>query len=448
MRGGNRQVALVVLVALGLAVFAAVIGSTAFSRLAPGHRPLALSAWRTLFWLGLTLVLASPLWIAGLQLYPVTAETWSGLPGRLDLLNGLGALGGNLASARPLSLNPSATAASLWAGVPVAAALLVGVLASARQTRVLFGVMIGVAAVQGVLTLIQFVQGPDSLLYFDTAFPSPMIGSFNNRNHLANLFVMAIPLWFAVWAHWHRDGDEGVAKVPMFAIPLWYLLGFTLLILLLATQSRGGMLAAGVALALSVLVYAMRMHTRLLWRHWLALGVLAVVFGMAAVLSVGEDKVTERFARDVITADAEVRRLLAASTFDAAWKLWPWGSGAGTYESVFPRFQSALSPGYASFAHNDYAQILMEFGAAGVLVVALLAVLAVVQLGNLVAAGVRHGGLGANQLQQCFAGVALLAFLVHCWVEFNMHIPALAIIAATLAGVFLRPASNDGERGR
>lgn len=436
-----------VLLALGLAIFAAVFGSLAFTSL-PSRRPRNVpSARRGLFWLGLAVVLASPLWIAGLQLYPVSAEAWVALPGRTDLLNGLGALGGNMTSARPLSLNPSATAASLWAGVPVAAALLVGALASARQTRVLFGVMIGVAAVQGAITVIQYVQGPGSLLYFDTAFPSPMIGSFNNRNHLANLFVMAIPLWFAVWAHWHRDGDDGV-RVPMFVIPLWYLLGFGLLILLLATQSRGGLLAGAVALALSVLVYALRVRTRLLWRHWLALGALAAVFGMAAVLSVGEDKVAERFAREVITADAEVRRLLAASTFDAAWKLWPWGSGAGTYESVFPRFQSALSPGYASYAHNDYAQLLMEFGAAGVLVGGLLAVLAVVQLGHLVAAGLRQGGLGATQLQQSFAGVALLAFLIHCWAEFNMHIPALAIVAAMLAGVFLRPAPTDGERGR
>lgn len=438
---------MVVLLALSLAIFAAVMASVVLSHLPPKRQPVALSTRRSLFWLSLAVVLASPLWLAGLQLYPVSAEAWSALPGRLDLLNGLGVLGGNVASARPLSLNPSATAASLWAGVPVAAALLVGVLANARQTRVLFGVMIGVAAVQGAITVIQYVQGPGSLLYFDTAFPSPMIGSFNNRNHLANLFVMAIPLWFAVWAHWHRDGDEG-AKVPMFVLPLWYLLGFGILILLLSTQSRGGLLAGGVALVLSVLVYALRVHTRLLWRHWLALGALAAVFGMAAALSVGEDKVTERFAREVITADAEVRGLLAASTFDAAWKLWPWGSGAGTYESVFPRFQSALSPGYASYAHNDYAQLLMEFGAAGVLVGGLLAVLAVVQLGHLVAAGFRHGGLGSTQLQQCFAGVALLAFLIHCWVEFNMHIPALAIVAAMLAGVFLQPTPRDGERGR
>ena len=35
-----------------------------------------------------------------------------------------------------------------------------------------------------------------------------------------------------------------------------------------------------------------------------------------------------------------------------------------------------------------------------------------------------------------------LALLLHSWVEFNMHIPALALTAAFLMGVFLRPLTS------
>ena len=36
-------------------------------------------------------------------------------------------------------------------------------------------------------------------------------------------------------------------------------------------------------------------------------------------------------------------------------------------------------------------------------------------------------------------GLGLLGFLMHSLVEFNMHIPANAILASLLAGVYLRP---------
>jgi hypothetical protein len=39
----------------------------------------------------------------------------------------------------------------------------------------------------------------------------------------------------------------------------------------------------------------------------------------------------------------------------------------------------------------------------------------------------------------------VLVLLLHSWVEFNMHIPALAITAAFLAGVYLRPIALTGD---
>jgi hypothetical protein len=38
-----------------------------------------------------------------------------------------------------------------------------------------------------------------------------------------------------------------------------------------------------------------------------------------------------------------------------------------------------------------------------------------------------------------------LGFLAHSLVEFNMHIPANAILASLLAGVFLRPLADAGD---
>lgn len=464
LRGGNRQVALVVLLTLGLLFIAAVLGNLSFANIASlarkarslgGTEPAGGPAlvrhgaglWRRVFWSLLLLLLSSPLWVALLQLYPLSTGTWAALPGRGDYLPGLVATGVSPATALPLSLNPSGTAASLWAGVPVAAAMLAGVLASVRQAWMLFGAVLAVVAIQVVLVLVQYVQGPSSFFYFESQYAGhQMVGSFNNRNHLADLFAMAIPLWFAWLGRWRRDVGEGRGMAALIAVPLWYLLGFAVLVLLLATQSRGGVLAALVALSISVVLYAKAAESQLLWRHWLALGCLLALFALAAFLAVGEDRVTERFAQALVRADAETRNLLARSTFDAALAFWPWGSGAGSFEPVFPRFQSAFSPGYTGFAHNDYAQLLMEFGAVAVLLAAVVLVLVLAQIWRLRAAAVRQGGNHLGLRQQWFAGAGALAMLLHSWAEFNMHIPALAITAAMLLGVFLRPIDGPYTR--
>ena len=49
--------------------------------------------------------------------------------------------------------------------------------------------------------------------------------------------------------------------------------------------------------------------------------------------------------------------------------------------------------------------------------------------------------MSAEVSMRCYAGLGVLALLLHSWVEFNMHIPALALTASFLMGVFLRPLS-------
>ena len=85
--------------------------------------------------------------------------------------------------------------------------------------------------------------------------------------------------------------------------------------------------------------------------------------------------------------------------------------------------------------------MLMELGAPALLLVALLGLLVVRQLVALVRALRASGRLSSELGMRCFAGLGALALLLHSWVEFNMHIPALALTASFLMGVFLRPLS-------
>jgi O-antigen ligase len=169
------------------------------------------------------------------------------------------------------------------------------------------------------------------------------------------------------------------------------------------------------------------------------------VFIALATLASGLEGIQSRLGERFLT-DAEVRNTIASASLTAASQFWPWGSGLGSFEAVFPRFQPAISIGYIEYAHNDYAQLLMELGAAGVVLMAAFAILLIHQVLNVVRVYRAEQRLPKVVVMQCFCGVGLLAFLLHSWVEFNMHIPALAMTAAFLSGVFLRAPSSDQGR--
>jgi len=110
---------------------------------------------------------------------------------------------------------------------------------------------------------------------------------------------------------------------------------------------------------------------------------------------------------------------------------------------VFPRFQPASVVGTAGYAHHDYAQLLFEGGVFAVLLMAAFAWLAGTRAVQLVRAGLRRRRLRRQEMASALCGLGLLGFLLHSLVDFNMHIPANAIMASLLAGVYLRPLASE-----
>jgi O-antigen ligase len=132
------------------------------------------------------------------------------------------------------------------------------------------------------------------------------------------------------------------------------------------------------------------------------------------------------------------RWLYVIGTWHAALAFWPFGSGLGSYAAVFPAFQPIGVHGFIEHAHNDYVQLLMECGLLAVAFGALALALIARQTARLVRRA-RRAGLDAAGLLQASCGLGLLAVLLHSWVEFNLRIPANAMLATFLLGAFLRP---------
>ena len=439
------------LLALGLAVLAVILAQLSFRWLPLGkpesshgpdhvaHRPQPL--W---WWTLIVLVAASPVWLSLLQLIPLSAGAWSKMAGHANYLDALRTIGAAPPAVLPVSLNPDATWAAMWSALPLAAVFLAALTLSHDAIEKLLGLMVLAAILQVVFALFQLVQGAQSFFYFGSESPGGINGTFNNRNHLADLLAMLIPVWFYFLLRQQKDRNAPQASSSRMTHaafrPLWIFLGFTLMVLILTTQSRGGLFSGIVVLLLSAFVYLAYLGSRITFRHWLGMLALLAIFGIAALASVGTEGIASRLESTRLRSDADFRGELSRSTIVAARELWPWGSGVGSYESVFPRFQDMQSTSFIEYAHNDYPQLLMELGAPVLLIAAMLIALVAYQAARLFQAARRQRGSRPFATpMRWFCGIGALALLLHSRVEFNMHIPALAITATFLIGIFLRP---------
>lgn len=445
MRAGNRQVALIALEAIALAFMLslwlrAVFASGSQPRARPGISP------RTVL---IAFVLLSPAWLALVYLVPVPAGFGFGAAGRDIYQQLLGDAGITLRGWQPLSLVPDATRASLMAGIPLMAGFLAGYLARLSQLKLLLGLVVAMAFAQILLGLMQVGGGAQSALHFGMDADRP-IGTFANPNHFANYVAMALTAF--IWLGWDsllrpRRGrvENPAAKfASQHTVALWVAGGFVLVLGILMSRSRGaaltGLPAAMLALGLA-LSSSNRSHG---WRFTL-LVVGAMLIG--AVSLVGLGSVLSRFDLSVMSESAFYRDLLASTTLAGAQEFWPWGAGWGTYAAVYPRFQPLVLEGYADYAHHDYAQMLFEGGIFAVLLAAACLWLMGSRAVVLARSALRHRRLNPEDMASALCGLGLLGLLLHSLVEFNMHIPANAILGALLAGVYLRsPGLEKAQR--
>jgi hypothetical protein len=275
---------------------------------------------------------------------------------------------------------------------------------------------------------------------FARSFQGERIGGFfNNPNHLASFLSMAMFLG----AGWMLFGRSG-ATLRLF-------LGFVVLTIatgVALTLSRGALIGAVAgAMVFMLLALALIWKTRRELFKWLLLGG-GVLFLLAVgiLYKVNEEAIEKREAGSPITSDIRERIWSSAMTQHLDSPLIGAGSRvfySGSIQYRDPRMQGW--EGDALFAHNEYLQMLADYGWAGLL---LLVVMIATHAWNGAVftrwfAEVkfqRTGSLSSITLALVLSSLAALtATLVHAVVEFHWHIPAVAITGAALLGFLANP---------
>jgi O-antigen ligase len=437
IKGGNRPLPLLTLELAALLLLAY-----------PLLRPVFLQRLPKAFLLGLGLLVLWPL----LQLLPLPFSLWQMLPGRAVYAEALAAFGASGdAGMRPLSLVPRATESAWLALLPPLGVFLVAISLNETALRRIVYLFIAITVVQAILGLVQFGGGASTTFRTSLSDIGSAVGTYVNRNHLAGMLAMALPVALGLLAsrigrsrESLRYQSRGLLKRLASSISQpsrlnqSMLLGAVCIAILLGivfSRSRSGITLAMLGIFLSAVIYGLRLGGK----RSTKLAVLFTVAGLALALEVGLAPVLERFS--VAGALEDARWAIYGSSMAAVALFFPFGSGLGSFPEVYRRFQPDDIRQFVNHAHNDYIEYLFEGGLVAAVVIVLFLVLYARAWPRLL----KLSRWGTLSFMQAGAGIGLLLMALHGLTEYNWHIPANAIYFALMAGVFFHRGEAEPE---
>jgi O-antigen ligase len=350
--------------------------------------------------LPLLLAMAAVAFVA-FQMLPLPKSLWahgsrSGIAASSISLTPYESLAALLCIIPPLAVFCAITRLNAYRPSWLAGALLIGTVA---------GIMLGALQVTA--------PGPVSpwYLYPETNYGLG-VGFFANANHMATLLVIAIPFVAAIAA-----GGRS-RNIQRYSALLSILAG-ALLILLVGIALNGSL--AGYTLAVPVVAGSalIVLPSRSRLRRWaIAIAILAAI---ASVIGLASSSIGgTRIGQDATTS-VQSRALILSTTGKAIADYLPLGSGLGSFLRVYRLYEKpeSVTSEYVIHAHNDYAELTLELGVPGILLMLLFlgwwssAVLAV-----------WRGGEAGPYARA--ASVASAAILIHSLVDFPLRTGAIS----------------------
>lgn len=314
-------------------------------------------------------------------------------------------------------------------------------LVSPRHRLAVLWALFALVLVHVACGIVQFKEKQNFMLLpwiFRSDYDYRASGFYICPNHLAGLLEMTglLALSLAIWGRgktWARIVFAYVAVMALAGIAI--------------TGSRGGYLSTLAGLmtfgALSLFI------VRQVKKSWFWGGVIVAIFGCVAL--VGTTVWAMKMSTDLERRLGEINdpKNMRIEMWKAALKahqLAPWtGTGAGTYLFYGRHFRSQTVQADPQHVHNDYLELLTEYGyvGCGVMVLFLVAhaTSGFASIGSIIRSRLKPTGLAQSNELAIVVGIlsGFAALSVHSLVDFNLHIPANAILAAFLFGILANP---------
>ncbi len=320
-------------------------------------------------------------------------------------------------------------------------------LVNPRHRLALFWVLFGMVLLHVGVGVVQFKEKQNFMLLpwiLRSEYGYRASGFYICPNHLAGLLELSglLALSLAIWGR-----GKTWARIIVGYIALMALVGVAI------TGSRGGYLST-VAGVMTFGVLSLFIIRRVK-RRWFWSALLLAIFGCAGLI--GSSVWVMRKSPDLdrrlgeINDPKNMRLQMWEAALDAH-KLSPWtGVGAGTYLFYGRHFRNKEVQSDPQHVHNDYLELLTEYGIAGCAIMAIFlathAVSGFAAIGGIIRSRLRPFGLARSNELAVVVGVlsGFAAISVHSVIDFNLHIPANAMLAACLFGILANPRTPPPE---
>jgi len=270
------------------------------------------------------------------------------------------------------------------------------------------------------------------------AYGARATGFYGCPDHLAGFLEVTglIGLSVGCWGRWKHS-----LKIFTIYASLMCLVGVVL------TGSRGGLLSVAGGFLVFVCLSVFTLQKGVMVRKWLAVG-LAVAVAIAFAAGIAYF-LSHQANLGLRWTNLRVKATDRLNMWDSAiqqFKLNPLvGTGSGTYLYLQRHFRSSTEWADAIYAHNDYLQLLAEYGLIGFAGFLIF-------LGAHVSHGIRSlrwivaerlnssGRVRSDTLALTVGALsAVSAYLIHSAFDFNLHIPANALLLAATFAMLANP---------
>lgn len=345
---------------------------------------------------------------------------------------------------RPFTAAPYETRAAVMLWLAYAAVLwsVPRVLTTPDAARRFLRFVFGIGAALAALGLLQSATGGDQLYWVRHAPRVSSFGSYYNKDHAANVLLMAMAAGLGVlFARGrNRRGLEGLPDGGRASQSLLAGSIFFVFVAFCVCSSQAAFLAiplAGAAVAFLSAGFAQTDEQRRL-RAGAAVG--------GAALSIF-------FAYYHVVVNANAGALIERSVmgrlsiYGDAWRWWRdaplFGTGLGGFETLYPAYQDLGLLGSVSHAHSDWIELALDAGLAG-----LGAALAAGALAAFFAWRSWHRARSSEMRALLAGGIgAVAAFAAHSLFEFSFQIPGNAVLFFAVLGFVLSAPSWADKAG-
>jgi len=288
--------------------------------------------------------------------------------------------------------------------------------------------------------IVQYLTGYQKIFGFTKQFyTEEATGTYINHNHFAGLLELVIP-FAAMMVFYNLQSRPGQGGAERWRgrpgrsglDPRIVFYAFILVLLLVGvvfSHSRMGMFSVLTSLILMGLLGLLGEGRR----AWMIITLLVIACSMTYAVWIGLDPVVKRF--ELISPggiENPYSRFSIWKQVDGIVKDYPGvGTGLGTFAVAFRRYQTSLLDLQVDHAHNDYLEVATDTGITGALLLFVPILWLLVKM-ILAYAGARNP-YRRSVLLACIGSAT--ALLIHSTMDFNLQIPANALVFAVVLGI-------------